>query len=55
LLDTTNNPNDILASVLFTGIIREEVDGPAEPFKEVWHFQKDKLNAKWLLVGLQQN
>ncbi|MDR3477828.1 MAG: TIM44-like domain-containing protein [Gammaproteobacteria bacterium] len=55
LLDATNGSNEKTASVLFTGSIREEVNGPVEPFKEVWHFQKSNNAQKWLLVGLQQN
>jgi predicted lipid-binding transport protein (Tim44 family) len=54
LNDATTEANGILASVTFTGLIREEVNGPAEPFKETWHFQKNNDVQKWLLVGLQQ-
>jgi predicted lipid-binding transport protein (Tim44 family) len=55
LNDVTNEAGGILASVAFSGTIREEVNGPAEPFKETWHFQKNNDIQKWLLVGLQQD
>ena len=47
--------NDYLASVKFTGMIKEDPKAPAEAFKEVWNLSKS-LNAQggWTLAGIQQ-
>lgn len=47
--------NDHLASVKFTGMIKEDANAPAEPFKEVWNLTKP-LNGQggWTLAGIQQ-
>jgi len=47
--------NDHLASVKFSGMIREAADAPAEPFNEVWNLAKP-LNGQggWVLAGIQQ-
>jgi predicted lipid-binding transport protein (Tim44 family) len=42
-----------IASIRFSGEIREEVGAPAEAFNEVWHFQKP-FGGKWLVAGIQQ-
>jgi predicted lipid-binding transport protein (Tim44 family) len=46
----------VIASVRFTGLIREEVGAAAEPFNEVWHIQKSQSqpNATWFVAGIQQ-
>jgi predicted lipid-binding transport protein (Tim44 family) len=45
-----------IASVRFTGLIREQADGNPEPFDEVWHVRKDQRDRKatWLIAGIQQ-
>jgi predicted lipid-binding transport protein (Tim44 family) len=47
--------NEYLASVRFTGTIREAINAPAEPFAEVWNLAKP-VNGQsgWLLAGIQQ-
>lgn len=47
--------NDYLASVKFTGMIKEDPKAPAEAFKEVWNLSKP-LNGQggWALAGIQQ-
>lgn len=47
--------NDYLASVKFTGMIKEDPAAPAEAFKEVWNLTKP-LNGQggWALAGIQQ-
>ena len=47
--------NDYLASVKFTGMIKEDPNAPAEAFKEVWNLTKP-LNGQggWALAGIQQ-
>lgn len=45
-----------LASVLFTGALREEVGAPAQAFREVWNFlRRDGDSSAWLLAGIQQD
>ncbi|MBL8524124.1 MAG: Tim44 domain-containing protein, partial [Betaproteobacteria bacterium] len=55
LLGIENIGRQDLASVKFTGTIREEANGPAEPFAEVWNIAKP-AGAKdgWMLAGIQQ-
>ena len=44
-----------LASVRLSGMIRETVGGPAEPFSEVWNLEKPATaRASWVLAGIQQ-
>lgn len=45
-----------IASVRFSGLVREEADGTAEPLNEVWHVQKTpaQSNEGWLVAGIQQ-
>jgi predicted lipid-binding transport protein (Tim44 family) len=45
-----------IASVRFTGLIREQADGNPEPFDEIWHVRKDQRDRKatWLIAGIQQ-
>jgi len=49
------DPDEHIASVMFSGMIRELAGAPAEPFEEVWHLSRPS-NGKggWLLCGLQQ-
>jgi predicted lipid-binding transport protein (Tim44 family) len=55
LLDAETDADGIVASVRFTGMIKEEANEPATPLNETWHFRKDNTAQKWLLAGLQQN
>ncbi|MFZ6750364.1 Tim44 domain-containing protein [Undibacterium sp. Ren11W] len=52
-LDTVGN--EYLASVKFSGMIKEDPNAPAEAFKEVWNLTK-ALNGQggWTLAGIQQ-
>lgn len=45
-----------IASVRFTGLIREAANASSEPFDEVWHVRQDQRDRKatWLLAGIQQ-
>lgn len=47
--------NDHLASVQFSGTIKEAANAPAEAFKEVWNLAKP-VNGQggWVLAGIQQ-
>ena len=55
LLAVEEENNEYLASVRFTGSIREEVNGPVEDLTEVWNWTKPIAgNTGWLLCGIQQ-
>jgi predicted lipid-binding transport protein (Tim44 family) len=45
-----------IASVRFTGLIRESADANPEPLDEIWHVRQDQRDRKatWLLAGIQQ-
>ena len=55
LLDLSTEGARHVASVRFTGLIRETADGAPESFDEVWHLVKPVDGAGgWLLAGIQQ-
>jgi predicted lipid-binding transport protein (Tim44 family) len=55
LIAVEEENQEYLASVRFSGSIREEKDGPAADFQEVWNWFKP-VNGQtgWLLCGIQQ-
>lgn len=55
LLGVETTAVEHIASVRFTGMIREEADGEARPFDEVWNLVKPVSGAGgWVLAGIQQ-
>jgi predicted lipid-binding transport protein (Tim44 family) len=55
LLGVETVGNDYLASVKFTGMIKEADNAPAEPFAEVWNLSKPVSGqGGWVLAGIQQ-
>lgn len=55
LLGIEEQGDKTLASVRLSGMIRETVGGPAEPFTEVWNLEKPATaKASWVLAGIQQ-
>jgi predicted lipid-binding transport protein (Tim44 family) len=47
--------DEYLATVRFTGLIKEAADASAEPFVELWNFGKPVDGAGgWVLAGIQQ-
>ncbi|MBC7946188.1 MAG: Tim44 domain-containing protein, partial [Burkholderiales bacterium] len=56
MLDVVSEGELAIASVRFSGLIRETESGPTEPFDEVWHVQKSLRDPKsvWLIAGIQQ-
>lgn len=55
VIDVIEEANRYVVSVRFTGQIREEKNGPVEPFDEVWHLVKPRSGkGGWLLAGIQQ-
>jgi len=54
LLGIEDLGNDYMASVEFSGMIREEPSAGPSPFREVWNLVKPKYgNAGWLVAGVQ--
>jgi predicted lipid-binding transport protein (Tim44 family) len=56
VLEVVTEGNAYVASVNFSGMIREDGDAAAAPFSETWHLEKS-LDGKsgWLISGIQQN
>lgn len=54
LLGIETTANDYLASVRYTGMIREEAGGEAKPFDEVWVLAKPVSGGGWMLAGIRQ-
>jgi predicted lipid-binding transport protein (Tim44 family) len=55
LLGIETISDEYLASVKFTGMIREEDNAPAAPFSEVWNLSKPVSGqGGWALAGIQQ-
>lgn len=55
LLGIEETPQDYLASVKFSGLIKEAPEASATEFAEVWNLSKPKTGqGGWVLAGLQQ-
>ena len=56
VLQVQRDGDQVLASVRFSGLIREEAGAPAQPFDEVWHVQHAwaSRDGDWLIAGIQQ-
>jgi predicted lipid-binding transport protein (Tim44 family) len=55
LLAVEERGSEYLASVRFSGLIREEAGAAAEPFVEIWNLSKSRTTGEgWLLAGIQQ-
>ena len=56
LLDVSTEANRALASVRFSGLIREEANAAPEAFSEVWHLSKPLDGSQgWQIAGIQQS
>lgn len=55
LLDVIVEYQDTIATVRFTGLIKEEADAPSVSLNEVWHFRKTANSDNWVTAGIQQN
>ena len=53
LLGIEDLGNDYMASVEFSGMIREEPSAGPSPFREVWNMTKPKSGGGWLVAGVQ--
>lgn len=55
VLEVAEDNGRYVASVYFSGTLREEDGGTPEPFSEVWHLTKPTDgNRGWVLAGIQQ-
>ena len=55
VIDVTEEERRYIVSVHFSGQIREERDGPAESFSEVWHMTKPVDGSRgWVIAGIEQ-
>jgi predicted lipid-binding transport protein (Tim44 family) len=55
LLEAVTEGNTHWASVRFSGMIRENANGQAESFQEIWNLAKPVSGATgWVLAGIQQ-
>ncbi len=56
VLDVASETERQLVSVRFHGLIREEANGVAAPFDEVWHLVKPLDGShEWAIAGIQQS
>jgi predicted lipid-binding transport protein (Tim44 family) len=53
LLGIEDTGSEYMASVEFSGMIREEPSAGASPFREVWNMTKSKSGGGWLVAGVQ--
>ena len=55
LLEVVTEGSRHIASVHFSGMIREDANAPAEAFEEVWNLSKPvDGNGGWVVAGIQQ-
>jgi predicted lipid-binding transport protein (Tim44 family) len=55
VLEVVTEDDHYIASVQFSGMLREASDAQAEPFSEIWHLEKPvNGNSGWLIAGIQQ-
>ena len=55
VLEIAEEADRYIASVRFTGLIREAKESAAEPIDEIWHLVKARQGQSgWLLAGIQQ-
>jgi predicted lipid-binding transport protein (Tim44 family) len=55
LLEVTTEGNRHIASVHFSGMIREVAGAAAAPFNEIWNLSKPTEGAQgWIIAGIQQ-
>jgi predicted lipid-binding transport protein (Tim44 family) len=55
VLEIAQEAERYIASVRFTGLIREAKESAAESIDEIWHLVKTRQGPSgWLLAGIQQ-
>ena len=56
LLDVSSEGDQALASVRFSGQLREQANAAPEAFSEVWHLTKLLAGGQgWCIAGIQQD
>ncbi len=56
VLDVAEEVGRQIVSVRFHGLVREEQNGPATPFDEVWHLAKPSDGSReWAIAGIAQS
>ena len=56
VIEVVTEGDHYIASVRFSGLIREEPGAQPESFNEIWHLQKPmKGSSGWLMAGIQQD
>jgi predicted lipid-binding transport protein (Tim44 family) len=53
LLGIEELADEYMASVEFSGVIREDISAGPSPFREVWNMTKAKNGGGWLVAGVQ--
>lgn len=53
LADYAEEQGQQIVTVRFHGLIREEANGGAQPFNELWHFVKPVAGGDWAIAGIQ--
>lgn len=54
LLDLNTESQTTIASVAFSGLIREEQHAEPIDIREIWHFHKNLFSQNWIVAGIQQ-
>jgi predicted lipid-binding transport protein (Tim44 family) len=56
IIGVRRDSDQAVASILFSGLIREEQSAAAESFREIWHVQHewDSSEGDWFIAGVQQ-
>ncbi|TAH50516.1 MAG: Tim44 domain-containing protein [Betaproteobacteria bacterium] len=55
VLEVVEEASRYVVSVRYSGLVREDRDGPTEQIDEIWHLVKPRTgNGGWLLAGIQQ-
>ena len=55
LLEVVTESHQHIASVRFSGMIRETANGPAAPFEEIWNLSKPVDGGRgWVVAGIEQ-
>lgn len=56
ILEVRDTGSQIIASVLYDVLLRENEDEFTQQVRELWHFSRDRANPEsfWILEGIQQ-
>lgn len=54
LQDVETESQGLVASVIFSGLIREQQGSAPVAINEIWHFIKNENSQNWLVAGIQQ-